>query len=66
MLYLSSCPKCKKGTIEFTQDKQGKYIHCLMCGFNKNSDSKDKLFLRLHNPGKKPPGVNGVYMVDIS
>tara|TARA_B110000438_G_scaffold160634_1_gene153892 strand:+ start:4569 stop:4727 length:159 start_codon:yes stop_codon:yes gene_type:complete len=41
MLYLSSCPKCNKGTIEYTEDKQGKYIQCLMCGFNKNSNSKD-------------------------
>ena len=41
MLYFSSCPKCKKGTIEYTEDKQGKYIHCLMCGFNKNSFTKD-------------------------
>jgi Zn ribbon nucleic-acid-binding protein len=37
MLYFHSCPKCKKGTIEYGSDEQGKYIICLMCGFYKNS-----------------------------
>ncbi len=39
MLYFNSCPKCSKGTIEYNEDSQGKSITCLMCGFNKTSDS---------------------------
>ncbi len=41
MLYFNSCPKCKKGTIEYNQDSQGKSIKCLMCGFSKNSYSSN-------------------------
>ena len=36
MLYFHSCPKCKKGTIEYGSDEQGKYIICLM--LNKTFD----------------------------
>ena len=43
MLYFNACPKCKKGTIEYTEDSGGKYISCLMCGFNKNSQSSTKI-----------------------
>ncbi|MFL2653374.1 MAG: hypothetical protein ACJ0J5_03350 [Dehalococcoidia bacterium] len=39
MLYFNSCPKCSKGTIEYSEDSQGKSITCLMCGFTKNSFS---------------------------
>ena len=43
MLYFNACPKCKKGTIEYTEDSGGKYISCLMCGFNKNSEASTKI-----------------------
>ena len=39
MLYLNSCPRCSKGTIEYNEDSDGKSIKCLMCGFSKTSIS---------------------------
>jgi hypothetical protein len=32
MLYFKSCPKCKTGTIEHTNDLFTEYVQCLNCG----------------------------------
>ena len=32
MLYFKSCPKCKTGTVEHTNDLFTEYVQCLNCG----------------------------------
>ena len=32
MLYFKSCPKCKTGTVEHTNDLFTQYVQCLNCG----------------------------------
>lgn len=33
MLHFNSCPRCQTGTIEVDSDNWGRYILCLMCGY---------------------------------
>ena len=40
MIFTSTCPKCHTGTVDVEEDRYGKNLHCINCGWTSDTGAK--------------------------